>query len=290
MNLDNLKLFKKIVEEGSFSKASKALGIQPAVVTRRISNFEKELNQQVLNRSRKGVLLTDSGEILYRRACHFEALEEETMKELEDNTQDLQGEIKIYTTMGAINFWLVSKVVKFLTVHPNVKLNIQGSNEPLELLDYRADVIVGPYKKRYENLEKIYITSHHLKIYASSEYLKNNGTPKTEDDLDNHLLLSFSEGSPASFGDVDRFLLGKNGPRKPYMNINSANGLLEAAESNLGICCLSKEFIEGNNSDLVDVFPDNPGEKVDLFYIFHKNMRSFKRITSLGNFLHDEFG
>ncbi|MCP4923616.1 MAG: hypothetical protein GY915_06260 [bacterium] len=75
--------------------------------------------------------------------------------------------------------------------------------------------------------------------------------------------------------------------RKPYLNINSSLGLLKAAELGAGISFLGKEFIQDHDSELVDVFPSDKGQKIDMYYIFRKSMKSFKRIVSLGNFLYE---
>ncbi len=175
MDVNTTRIFKQIVESGSFQKAAGILGLQPAVVTRKISQLEKDLGQKLMTRSKGGVSLTDAGEIMYRMASNISSVEKEALQELRGHTQELQGHIKIYTTTGTLNAWLVEDIIEFLKIHPKVNLNILGTNEPLELVAHKADVIIGPDKKRYESLEKIHIRSYRLKAYASKEYLKQYG-------------------------------------------------------------------------------------------------------------------
>ncbi len=290
MDLNTLKLFKKIADKKSFLTASQELEMSPVVLTRKIARFEKELGQKLMSRSRAGVFLTEEGESLYEIASSIEALEKEGEEKIYNSTKELKGDIRIQTTTGTLNSWLTDAAVDFSEINPGIQLNILSTNDPLGSANHFSDVIIGPLKKEDEHLERIYIRTYSQKFYASEGYIKKFGRPKSKEDFDNHRLISFSNGEPAAFGDVDKFLIGRDGKkRKAYMNINSSNGLLRAAELGAGIIYLGKEFLEENNVDLVDVFPTSPFESLDIYYLFHKNLKPINRIISFGNFLRNRF-
>lgn len=65
MHNDSLVVFAEVVECKSFSAASRVLFISPVAIRKHIDKLEKELSVSLFERSSKGVILTEKGEILY---------------------------------------------------------------------------------------------------------------------------------------------------------------------------------------------------------------------------------
>lgn len=67
MDLNNLRLFVSVVQSGSLSASAEKLGIPMATISRRLSELEKSLNTQLLDRSKKGAKPTMQGQRLYEQ-------------------------------------------------------------------------------------------------------------------------------------------------------------------------------------------------------------------------------
>lgn len=289
MDLNSLRLFKDVVDCAGLSAGGEKSGMNPNVVSRKIATLEEDVGEKLMSRSRGGIFLTEEGEILYNFSCRMLALEGETLEEIQNRGTHIKGPITIHTTMGTLNTWLVDCAVEFQEIYPGIRLKMFSTNDPITSANRFADVIIGPPQKAYDGLEKIFIKSFHLTFFASKNYLKKNGTPKEIKDLKDHQLISFSEGYPNGFGNVDWFLSNKDKKIEPYMNINSSEGLLRAARLDAGIVYLGKEFVEEKGGRLVDLFPGEPGERIDLCYLYNKNLKNIKRIVVFGEFLNKKF-
>lgn len=285
MDLNKLLIFKAIVESGSITKASEALKSHQPVVTRQIKSFENEVGKQLFIRTKKGIFLTDEGEIIYSLASNICSLVNEGISELNKNLTGSKGRLRVITTVGMINSWLINKLRSFLNEYPEVKIDIEGSNNLFKHENINTDVFVGTLNNEDENLEKVFLRSYHLKLYASNDYIKKFGSPKTFEELTHHKLLSFSYGIPSSFGDPDWFLKTSGMILEPYMNINSSFGLAIATKFGLGISALAEEYMKDLGIELVDLFPSDEGKKVDIYYIYHKKMKFSKRVKLLGEYL-----
>ncbi len=289
MDTEDFKLLKEIIDCGSLKKAGEIMKISSSSVTSRVSKMEKDYGYKLMIRNKKGVVLTAAGEAVINASKKIIEVDRELREELDGGKRGGVGEIKIHTSTGAINSWLTEDIIEFLLKYPKVNFNILSTNQPLDKIEFMSDVIIGPLSNRYEKLEKIYIKSYNLKFYASKEYIKKHGYIKKSEDLNNHQLISFSNGEKASFGDVDRFLVGKKTRRKAYLNLNSSVALLKAAEAGLGIILSGGEFLEEMGVELVDIFPREKGRIVDLYYIFRSTVKDIEAVIKFGEFLHKRY-
>src|SRR5690606_36952604 len=186
MDLEKLKVFYQVAKQGSISGAAGKLKIAQSAVSRSIGLLEEELSTQLFIRpgGAKGVVLTDTGKILRSSAEKIFAIENRTVVAIEDFNQDPSGTLKIITSLGAINFWLIDILPDFIKQHPKLNLILEGYNDiMINLENSDADVVIGPLIANASDLIQEYLMSYQLKIYASYEYLKVFGIPKTPEDL-----------------------------------------------------------------------------------------------------------
>lgn len=289
MDLEKLKVFYQVVKQGSISAAAQKLRIAQSAVSRSISMLEAEFNTQLFIRpgGAKGVVLTDVGQILFKSAKKILDIENFTTIEIEDYSREPFGTIKIVTSLGLINFWLVDIIKEFTTLHPQLNLILEGYNEvDINFETFDADVVIGPNISQSPELIQYYLMSYQLKMFASEDYLKTFGTPKTVADLDNHRIIIFSTSRKSFFGNVDWHLnLGcpPGVSRKPFLQVNSSLALKKAADQGLGIISINPNFPGTEN--LIQILPEVEGHRVDIFYSHHRNFKNSKRLIALLEFL-----
>lgn len=119
--MDKYIVLQKIIELNSFTKAAKSLGYTQSAVSQMISSLEDELSIKLLNRSRKGVMLTEEGKELYP-FIEQTILQYRAMKEKSNEIIGLEsGVIRIGTISSITCHWLPQLIKKFQERYPNVQ-------------------------------------------------------------------------------------------------------------------------------------------------------------------------
>ncbi|QTD42036.1 LysR family transcriptional regulator [Sporosarcina sp. Te-1] len=143
MNLHALRIFSKVADFKSVTKAADALRISQPAVTVQIRNLEKEIGLRLIETKGRGIKLTKEGEYLNSQAQSIFNMEQDIERKLVHlKNGDIQG-LRIASTYLPANFllpvWLATYKMKF----PSVKVNLYSGNsdEVIEnLLDYKSDI------------------------------------------------------------------------------------------------------------------------------------------------------
>lgn len=284
MDLEKLRIFYGVAKAGSFSQASKVLHISQSALSRSVQLFEHREKISLFKRTSKGLMLTETGEKLYNFAHRFIHEAECIIHCLKNN--EAYGELKIVTSphMGAS--WLMSYLREYLELHSGVRVTIIGVTEKINTVE--ADVAICTKVPHHPNLIQRYLKSFELGLWASPGYLAKHGIPKTLESLKDHQMLAYGDSILSPYGHLSWALELGTPPYfidRPYLKVNSLEGLVNAAKEGLGIAQISGELPGIKNSNLVNVLPKLNVPIVDLYYIYKANMSDSKRITSLGDFL-----
>lgn len=123
--LDQLRILKAIIKEGSFKRAADSLYVSQPAVSLQIQNLEKQLNIPLFERSSKRAILTDAGNLLLRYGGRILALCEETCRALED-LQNLQGGTLIVGASQTTGTYLMPRLIGlFRQRYPQVTVQLQ---------------------------------------------------------------------------------------------------------------------------------------------------------------------
>lgn len=123
--LDQLRILKAIVKEGSFRKAADSLYVSQPAISLQIQNLEKQLNMPIFERSTKKATLTESGDLLLSYSSRILALCEETCRALED-IQNLQGGTLIIGASQTTGTYLMPRLIGlFRRRYPQVNVQLQ---------------------------------------------------------------------------------------------------------------------------------------------------------------------
>ncbi len=123
-NLNYYRVFLAVAETGSFSHAAEQLYISQPAVSRSIRNLEDALSAQLLNRSSRGITLTEHGQLLYDHL--LEAFQ--SIRTAEDELQQINdlgiGELRIGASTSLCRNILLSYLSDFIIRYPHIKLSI----------------------------------------------------------------------------------------------------------------------------------------------------------------------
>ena len=125
MNLELLKRFYIVAEEGTIGKASQRLNVVPSALTRSIHDFEYQLKTKLFERVPKGMKLTPQGERLYVFAKQFLLQADNFERVFREKEDEIEGEIRILTTPYVGTDWLILHLKGFLKRNPKITLKIR---------------------------------------------------------------------------------------------------------------------------------------------------------------------
>ncbi len=287
LDLKQLSAFYYVAKTRSFTLAETIVGVKQSWLSRQISELEDQFGSQLLERGHGTVSLTPEGQLIYEVVGKllFEAKIVESL--MSEKHNEPKGKLNIATTVGHAA-WLIHYIPGFLKKYPEMRINISGNDENLDMRSQNADVAIRPFVPKSPELVHIYLLSYPLGLFASPSYLKAFGVPKKPEDLDNHRLIAFAKDKRIPFGNVDWHLkLGtKNDEtREPYLQVNSALGLARAAELGLGIVSISKFQEVSKGVKLIEVLPNVEGPMVDVHYVYPKRLEHVKRLTVFGDYM-----
>lgn len=186
MNLNDISLFIRIVETGSFTAAAESLGIQKSTISRRIAQLEDDLGARLLQRTTRKLKLTDDGEELFAR-CQPLINELETAKDyLATNQDHPRGRLRI-TMPSELGVFMMNDVVStFLRRYPDIHLEVELSTRVIDLIEEGIDLAIRVGALADSTLIARRVAEVNRGLYATPEYLAKHGTPKTPDDLVDH--------------------------------------------------------------------------------------------------------
>src|SRR4029450_7475923 len=198
LDWDKVRIFYTVAEGGSFTKGGDRLGLSQSAVSRQIGALERELKAPLFHRHARGLILTEQGDLLFRAARDMRMRLETTRARLVETSERPSGDLKVTATVGFGSIWLAQRVSEFLDLYPDVRIELILTNEELDLAMREADVAIRLRRPAQPDLIQRRLFTVHFHVYASADYLKRFGEPKTLEDLDEHRIVSFG-GDPPSY-------------------------------------------------------------------------------------------
>jgi DNA-binding transcriptional LysR family regulator len=287
MDWDKLKVFHAAAEAGSFTHAGEQLGLSQSAVSRQVSALEHELNVPLFHRHARGLILTEQGDLLFRTAHEVLMKLEAARAKLTDSREKPNGELRVTTSPGLGINWLTPRLGEFLDLYPEIRVTLITTDEELDLAMREADVAIRLRQPTQPDLIQRKLFQVHFHAYASPEYLKRFGTPRSPEDLDKHRVVVLGGATPNYLQNV-RWLLteGRNGreARTPWLVINNVLGLMRAAQRGVGVAMLPDYIVE-ENGGLVQLFAEGDGFAFDCYFVYPEELKSVARIQVFRDFL-----
>ena len=287
MDWDKIRIFYNVAEAGSFTRAGDDLGLSQSAVSRQISALERDLKAPLFHRHARGLILTEQGDLLFRAARDMRMRLETTRARLVETSERPTGNLKITTTVGLGSLWLSQRIAEFLDLYPDMTVELLLSNEELDLAMREADVGLRLRRPAQPDLIQRRLFTVHFHIYASTDYIKRFGEPRTLEDLDDHRLLSFG-------GDQPSYLLamhylstaGREGrePRPYHGVVNNISALKLLVETGAGISVLP-DYVADGEAKMTRILREVELPALDSYIVYAEEMRSVARVQAFRDFL-----
>lgn len=191
--LPDLAVFVTVVESGSFTAASKKLGVTPSAVSRKISRLESSLSVKLLERTTRKLSMSESGQKAYSYCRQMLDSAKDAVQVSSFVTTKPAGNLRISVPKALGNQVMKPHIVSFLKKYPDIKLSVRVTDQYIDLINDEIDISIRLTDKPTEGLVSIVVGKVDLVLCASADYLKENGIPEHPSDLKNHQCLYLGE-------------------------------------------------------------------------------------------------
>ncbi|SON50135.1 LysR family transcriptional regulator [Vibrio tapetis] len=284
MKLDDLNLFRLVIENGSYTATSRKTLIPVATITRRIQALENSLNLRLLNRHARKLALTEAGERFYEECSPLLQQLANTAEFITDDCKGASGKLRISAPSNITKRMIMPILNEFMVAYPDIRLELTMTNRADELDATEWDVIfrVGP--QRDSSLIARKINSVEDVLVASPDYLKQSRPLNHAEDLREHALL---KGSP-----LMRWQLSNNEGETVTIN---ERGRLEASELNvvrracaagLGITLMPNVMVDNyiENGELVRVLSSWVSNQREVYMLYNHKDHQPEKVRLLIDF------
>lgn len=193
--LDSMRVFLRVAETGSFTKAADLLDMPRATVSAAVQQLEAQLGSRLLHRTTRQVQLTHDGSVVLERCRHLL----EDMEELESLFHDgsrASGRLKVDVPSRVARLLIAPALPEFFRQHPDIELELGSSDRSVDLVQEGVDCVLRVGQLGNSSLVARRLGELQLINCASPAYLEEHGEPRTPADLDRHWAVNYA--SPSS--------------------------------------------------------------------------------------------
>jgi DNA-binding transcriptional LysR family regulator len=293
--LISMKVFRHVVEVGSFVGAAERMEMSAAMASKHVMHLEQQLGARLLNRTTRRVATTEAGREYYERLSQVLAELEEAEQVVGAASVVPQGRLRVSSLSAFGLSHVMAAVADYAAQHPQVTVDMTLSDRVVELIDEGFDVAIraSPSGLKSSSLIARQIATAHLVLCASPAYLKRHGAPKTVADLARHNYLQYAGVSPleiasasASADSAPRVRLTGN------LIVNQLEALRVIVLQGAGIAMLGTEVIGEDLAEgrvvplLVD---DVPPRELPIHVVYASRRHLSAKVRSFVDFLAGRF-
>ena len=239
--LQALRLFVRVVDLGSFSKAAADLGIGQPSATKQVAQMERQLGARLLHRSTHGVTPTEIGALYYEKCKVIVHHVDDADSVAALLQSQVQGSLRISTSVAFGRRVLAPLVMRFMELNPKLQVELMVEDRYVNLVEQGVDVAIRMGRLADSTLGARFLGTNPWMVVASPQYLQRRGTPASPGDLAEHEALLYTTVQ----GDARWQFTGAAGqseqvPVKGCLRSNNLSTLLAAARKGMGVAILPR--------------------------------------------------
>ena len=268
--LTSIKVFRQVVESGSFVSAADRLDLSPAMVSKHVMQVEKRLGVRLLNRNSRTLSLTEPGRVYFERCKTILDDLEETELELGSLGTAPRGTLRITCPSWVASQRLADLLAQFHNRYPEIVIDISFEDRIVDLVEEGYDLALRVTRSP-ESLGAGLIARPLVPILfvlgASRDYVKRKGAPKSPEDLAQHDCVAVANvNSWTLTGPAGKIEV----PVRGVQRYRSAAGVVHAVVAGVGLAPLPSLYFHDPvfKDDLVPVLTDYPLSEATMYLVY----------------------
>lgn len=288
---EELEAFVAVVDFQGFSSAGEKLGVAKSMLSRRVTELERRLGVQLLQRTTRKQSLTESGLAFYQRATQILADLEEAEQFVADAQCQVSGRIRLALPLGFGVSQLALPISEFLSENPGIKIDIDLNDRRVNLVEENVDLAIRVGELEDSSLIARKLADVHFAICASPDYLSLHGEPQHPAELVDHEVLVYSNvaaGRQWSYSEAGEAVV----PRVNY-RLTANNGEFLAA-----VACHGNAIVTGplvllqqhiDSGALVPILKRHTRSAVGVYAVYPPGRLVSRRVKIFSDALYAHF-
>jgi DNA-binding transcriptional LysR family regulator len=279
MEIDGLRMFVKVAQLASFTRAAEHLGVSKARVSTAVQELETDIGSRLLQRSTRAVRLTPDGEEFLVRARRLVS-EADDLATMFRAGSSLRGRVRIDMPQSLARVLVIPKLPELLAAYPHLEVQLSTTDRRVDVVREGFDCVLSVGKLADSGLTARRLCELPMVNCASPSYLRKYGTPRSLDDLDEHMIVHYATrfGTDApSFQHRDGTIYREK-PMRSVITVNSTESYQAACVAGLGIIQSPRSGVLPSivAGDMVAILPNHTGEPLPLSLV-HAHGRNVPR-------------
>jgi len=191
--LQSMRAFVRVVEQGGFARAARALNISDTVVTRLVADLENHLGTRLLNRTTRRLSLTETGQAYLERVRQILQDIEDAEAVASTMARLPAGTLRIYSSMAFGRYQLSKLLPQFAAANTDIVLDVTYSDRAVDLVGdgFDAGIMIGDLQQFDSTMIARQLGRAKTLLVASAGYVKKHGAPRQPADLASHQCLNY---------------------------------------------------------------------------------------------------
>ena len=237
---EGLDEFVAVAECGQFTAAAERLGLSSSQISRQVARLEERLQTRLFYRSTRKVSLTEAGQTFLQHCQRLQDGREEALRAIGDLASEPKGLLRMTCAVAYGERFILPLVNDFMALHPQLRLEIELTNRPLDLLQEGLDLAIRLGRLPDSQLVATRLAPRVMHLCAAPAYLQRYGHPHNLSELTRHNCL---------IGSSDQWQFQQEG-REQALRVqgnwrcNSGEAVLDAALRGFGLCQLPDYYVQ----------------------------------------------
>jgi DNA-binding transcriptional LysR family regulator len=233
--LDAMAMLVAAVEAGSFTAASRKLGVPLPTLSRKVADLEAHLKARLLIRTTRKLTLTDAGEVYLAASKTILDQVAEAERAAAGEYLTPRGDLVIAAPIVFGRLHVLPAVNAFLAAFPDINVQLVLSDRNADLIGEQLDMAVRIGVLRDSSMIALRVGAVRHVVCATPDFLKRYGMPKTPDDLAALPCVTFGSGPIAPWTFASKGKAPRSIPIRARLAVNTAEAAIDAAIASVGI-------------------------------------------------------
>ncbi|SDM29114.1 DNA-binding transcriptional regulator, LysR family [Modicisalibacter muralis] len=292
-HLTALKVFRQVVELGSFAGAGRHLGLSPPAISKNISELEAHLNVRLLHRTTRRMSLTEAGALYYARVVRILDDLEEADGSLGPLQQTARGLLRISAPMTLTLTCLSTAIPKFLSRYPELSIDLHLDDRRVDIVRDGYDIAIrGSDKLEDSSLIARKLMSLTHVVCGAPAYFERRGIPATPDDLRDHDCVQFTLSGHASEWEFNAAGRSVSVPVDGRYKVTSSLAVRDALCAGFGLSLIPWLYVREDieQGRLRTVLDDWSSVETGVYAVYPSRRHVVAKVRAFLDFLDAELG
>ncbi len=272
-----MKVFVRVVESGSFSRAADAMRLPAASVSRTVQALEAHLGARLLNRTTRSISITEDGEIYYERCVRVLGEVDDMESALSRSKLSPKGTVRVSLPALMAKSTIIEALPEFYAQYPDIRLELNLTDQTIDIVESGVDCVIRVGAIGDVGLVAKTIGRYSQITCAAPSYIEKYGEPKTLEELEHHTCVDYLVSNTGRVRTWEFLVDGetKTVALNAVLGVNDADSYVACGVAGLGLIqassyTLSAFIAKGQLVEVLRAYPSYP-RVVSILYAANRH-------------------